>query len=395
MIGELASAGRDTARNLFDCAGWVCHHNTDLWRKTAPVAGSPSWAFWPFGGVWLTLHLWDSFLYRRDPVFLRDKVFPILEGAVRFCLDWLEEDDEGRLQSSPSTSPENLFYDEENQTCSVGVSSTMDLSLIRELFKAYCEACCCIGGEHELFPTVCTALEKIVPYRQDRAGTLLEWSHEIREIDSGHRHFSPLVSVYPQSDLIRGNRDTVRGAYVLFRRRLDSSLEQTGWNAAWISCLASRFGDRDTAWSSFRDLLGRSTCSNLMSSHNVLDDSEEAALFQIDGNYGGVAAILEMLVIDYNDEIELLPALPEEWKNGSLKRYRTKGGYTLSLYWNEGRLILCEIVCRTALSLTIKSRTAPFETDGEGCSFLTETGTGRYRFQTEIGGVFRIDTFGL
>jgi len=342
FIEILADSGRDTARDFYGMKGWCCHHNSDIWRRTRPVQNDACWAFWPLGGLWISMHLWHHFLYTGDLDFLEKQAWPVLEGAVLFTSDWLVEDEQACLQAIPSTSPENSFYTprgkESAEKAAVAISSAMDLSMIKELFQAFLKAAETLEKNSEMVTRAKEVLNKLQPLKLGPDGSLLEWNEPFDEWEPGHRHFSPLYSVYPESAVMTGDPAIKEGARKLFHRRLNSSLDHTGWGAAWVICLASRLDDPERAHQMLASLIGRSTADNMMSSHNLLHEDPRAALFQIDGNFGGTAGILELLVRDLPDEIGLFPALPPWWEEGSLKGYHSKNGIILDISWEKGKL---------------------------------------------------------
>lgn len=340
LTEELYQAGIHSAEKLFHADGWACCHNTDLWRKTEPVEESPSWAFWPWGGVWLSLHLFDHYDYTRSPEILK-RIYPIIAGAVRFCCSWFRKDETGIYHTSPSTSPENLFIGPDGKEASVGRSSAMDISMARELITNFLELEKLVGKEPELVVRVSEFLENLAPYRIDSKGRLQEWFDPYKEVEPGHRHMSPLFSVFPGRLFFNDDSVLKEAAYSLFKRRLDNDYDHTGWGAAWVIALASRFTDKKIADFALKTLIGSSSCYNLMNSHSRISDYDKPHLFQIDGNLGGSAAILEMIVSDRGrGELHLFGGLPDFLNCGELRGFHGRGGWLMDLDWEKDEFSL-------------------------------------------------------
>ena len=197
LLEDLSQTGRRTARILYGARGWTAHHNVDIWRTTTPTGGDASWAFWPMGGVWLTSHLWEHYLFTGDQRFLEERAYPVMKEAALFCLDWLIEGPDGYLVTAPSTSPENKFLTGEGEARSISMASTMDMTLIRELFTRCIEAAGTLEVDQALIAEWEDSLSRLYPFRIGSEGQLQEWFRDFAESEPGHRHVSHLYGLYP------------------------------------------------------------------------------------------------------------------------------------------------------------------------------------------------------
>jgi alpha-L-fucosidase 2 len=354
MIEDLAVTGAVTARKHYGARGWVCHHNTDLWRATAPI-DAPNYGMWPMGGAWMCKTLWDQYEYHPDEAWLR-RIYPLLKGASLFFVDFLIEDPKGRgLVTSPSMSPEHNHH----PGVSLCAGPAMDRQIIRDLFGWTLQAHAALQDPDAGFSKSLETMRARLPAdRIGALGQLQEWLEDWDLKKDTHRHVSHLYGVYPSEQInVRDTPKLVEAAKVSLDIRGDKS---TGWATAWRLVLWARMGDGERAHSILTGLLGPTrTYPNMFDAHPP---------FQIDGNFGGTAGILEMIVQSWGGEIRLLPALPSAWPEGSLRGVRARGGVELDIDWAAGRVQRLALRGRPGLEVKLRCgpRLVPVTLDGEG-----------------------------
>ena len=335
-----SGTGTQVAQDYYGARGFVIHHNTDLWGDAEPIDGY-QWGIWPMGGAWLSLDAWDHYAYTLDKRFLRDRAWPILHDASQFFLDYLVDDGAGHLVTGPSISPENSYRLPDGTHHSLAMAPTMDIEILRELFTRTLDAGHILGEDAAFLKQVEDARGKLPPFEIGKLGQLQEWQQDYDENEPGHRHISHLWALFPGTQIsIEHTPDLARAARTSLERRLSFGGGQTGWSRAWVVNYWDHLHDARQAYESLQVMFRQSTFPNLMDTH-------PPGLFQIDGNLGAANGMLEALVqsgwMPDAVEVELLPALPEQWPEGSVKGLRVRGGVALDMKWKAGRIVFLEL----------------------------------------------------
>ncbi|WP_346069827.1 glycoside hydrolase family 95 protein [Streptomyces cheonanensis] len=378
LLHDLRVTGARSAREMYGAGGWVAHHNTDLWRGTAPVDGT-TWGMWPTGGAWLALAVWERYRFTGDAGRLRDD-YPVLAEAARFFLDALVEDPgTGHLVTCPSISPENEHHPGPGGTLCAG--PTMDNQIVRDLFGAVDAAAGVLGLDEELRGLVRAAADRLPPMRVGSRGQLQEWQQDwdADAPEQGHRHVSHLYGLHPGAQITRHTPELFEAARVTLEQRGDAG---TGWSLGWKINFWARLAAGDRSYKLLTDqLTPERTAPNLFDLHPP---------FQIDGNFGATAGITEWLLQSHGAELELLPALPGALPEGRVRGLLARGGFEVSLSWSGGALTGAEIGSRTGA--TARVRTAvPVTVTRDGAEVAAERDAdGVTVFATRAGEVYRL-----
>lgn len=385
FIENLAVTGAITAKTFYGVErGWTAAHNSDIWAMSNPVGdfgqGDPVWACWNMSGAWSVTHLWEHYLYTGDLAFLKEKAYPLMKGAAAFCLDWLVEDGQGFLITAPSTSPENIYLTSDGFKGGTLYGATSDLAMIRECFAQTISASETLGIDAEFRNRLRTATARLYPYQVGKKGNLQEWYHDWEDADPLHRHQSHLFGLYPGHQITP--EKTPRLAQAARKTLEIKGDKSTGWSTGWRINLWARLRDGNRAYQIYRALLtyvepdgarrtdyggGGGTYPNLFDAHPP---------FQIDGNFGGAAGVLEMLLQSDHEAVYLLPALPDAWSSGSVSGICARGGFEVSMQWENGGLVAAKVLSKNGNPCQLYY-------NGNRVSFNTEKGT-TYSFDAAL-----------
>ena len=357
FIDALRPNARRTATEVYGMKGIVAHYTTDPWHFTEPT-GEVVWGMWPMGIAWSCQNIWDHYQFGGDKEYLRTKSYPIMREAAEFCMNWLVVNPStGYLVSGPSISPENSFrIPGEAGTASMVMGPTMDHMIIRDLLQNTIAASIVLDTDEPFRKKMEKTLGRLSPTKTGSDGRIMEWTEEFEEPEPGHRHISHLFGLHPGNQITQQqNPELLEAARKTIEYRLAHGGGHTGWSRAWIINFYARLKDGEKAYENLLALLRKSTLDNLLDNHPP---------FQIDGNFGAVSGISEMLLQSHAGEVELLPALPSAWTNGHIHGLMARGGFQVDIDWSEGILSKAKIISKLGnpLKLTYKGKVIEINT---------------------------------
>jgi alpha-L-fucosidase 2 len=346
FIGQLQQPGQKTAREMYGCRGFVAHYTTDAWFETG-TSGNAQWAMWPMGAAWACQHLFMHYEFTGDKTYLKGYAYPLMKDAATFFIDLMVSDPKtGKLLSGPSISPENRFITADGQRATMNMGPAMDREIITELFQNCIKASEILGEDKLFCDTLRQKLAQMPSLEIGSDGRLMEWVEEFKEAEPGHRHISHLYALHPSNQITKQKTpELFEAAKKTIEYRLANGGGHTGWSRAWIINFYARLLEGNKAYENILALQRKSTLSNLFDNHPP---------FQIDGNFGVVSGITEMLLQSHTGEIEILPALPSAWPSGKISGIVARGGFEVSMEWAEGRLTSLEITSRLGNQLNLR-----------------------------------------
>lgn len=343
LLERMLPNGQRTAEVMYGCSGFVAHHNTDIWGDTAVQDIWEPASYWVMGAAWLCTHQWMHYIYTKDTEFLK-KAYPVMREAAKFFLDFLVEKD-GKLLTCPSVSPENTYILPNGQHGCLTAGATMDNQILRDLMMQCIRSAEILGVEEPLAEAFAEVLEKLPENQIGKYGQLMEWAEDYEEAEPGHRHISHLYGLHPSHQITPdGTPALAAAAEITLQRRLSNGGGHTGWSRAWIINMYARLFQGEKAYENLIQLFQRSTLPNLFDNHPP---------FQIDGNFGAIAGMVEMLVQSSEERTLLLPALPAAWKEGKVKGLKLVGGAELAMEWKDGVLASGTVTATLPVEMTL------------------------------------------
>ncbi len=392
MVKELTDQGTEVAREHYGAKGWVFHQNTDIWRVAAPMDG-PTWGTFTVGGAWLCTQLWEHYAYTKDKNYLKE-VYPTIKGSVQFFMDFLVPHPNGKwLVTNPSTSPENFpdgggnkpYFDEvtagfrEGTTICAG--SSIDMQILYDLFGYFIEASDVLNENNAFIQNVQSAREKLVPPQIGKDGSLQEWADDWKSLEENHRHFSHMYGLYPGKVLYEKRTPALIASYKkVLEERGDGT---TGFSRAWKMALWARLNDGNRANKIYKGYIKEQSCSSLFALCG--------RALQVDGTFGVTAAITEMLMQSQDGFVKLLPALPDEWMDGTFKGVCARGGFELDFSWENKQLKQLKIISKSGGLCKLEAKPTAIVINNGKKIKLKKNSNGTIEFTTVVGGIYTIE----
>ena len=363
LAERVRESGLVTARRMYNCRGFVLHNNTDIWADTAVQDSGSHCSYWFLGGVWIAADMFEHFRYTKDTQFLQ-RIWPIMRDASLFVLDFMDETTDNHMVMGVTTSPENIYYDSDGQMVSFCEMSAMDAQLITLLLNDCVQATDILtesfGGfdaDLNYITEVKRALTQIEPTKIAIDGTILEWSVEVKEAELAHRHSSQLIGAYPYNNITEHQPVLFKAVDMTVNKRMKDKSYRNGWGYAWGAGTLARLKRGNDAREMFIQLLENSCQPNLLSCCNIsnipkLLDTDKP--MQVDGTIGMVQAVVELLLQSYNDdELQILPSLPDSWHTGSFSKLVARGNIVVDAQWHGGKLTEAVLMPRIDTAVTI------------------------------------------
>lgn len=345
LVESLVKPGKKTAKIQYQSEGWVVHPITNVWGYTSP-GESASWGMHTAGGAWITTLIWQHYTYTRNKKFL-ERMYPVIKGSVEFYMDWLVQNPRTKkLVSGPAVSPENTFIAPDGSKSQISMGPSHDQQVIYQLFSDFLDASEELGKNGEFISQVRKAKNNLSETKIASDGRLMEWAEEFKEVEPGHRHISHLFALHPGSQInIKETPKLAEAAKKSLDYRVEHGGGYTGWSAAWLINQYARLHEGDKAKKSLEVVLSKSVAPNLFGLHPP---------FQIDANFGSTAGIAEMLLQSHTGVIELLPALPKTWPTGKVSGLKARGGTTVDIEWENGKMLFAKIYSSEVQTVKIK-----------------------------------------